>query len=316
MSGVNREAFLRSDASALELWGDGPLLEPVCVTSDPRRLDARALVLVSRGFHPFVRVVEGHFELYVPPEELEGARDELAAADAEERELTQNRVVEDAYPPQTSTRRAALASLCMSLLLLGFFAITGPRAGQSVWFANGSADAQRVLEGEFWRTITALTLHADSAHVLSNVGLGAFVVGAVMRAEGVGMGSALVLASGALGNWVNAWAHQSFHRSVGFSTAVFGAIGLLGGLAYMRRRAGGHRQLPAWTALGGTLALLGMLGTGGERTDLFAHLFGALVGVVLGVCAARLRVKSALGQWCAGLGTMAVVVGAWLRALG
>jgi membrane associated rhomboid family serine protease len=205
----------------------------------------------------------------------------------------------------------------MSLLLVGFFAITGPRAAGSAWFGAGAAEAERVLHGEWWRTITALSLHADSAHVLSNVGVGAFVVGAVMRSEGVGFGAALVLASGTAGNWINAWAHHTLHSSVGFSTAVFGAIGILGGLTYMQRRRLPSR-LPAWTALAGSLALLALLGTGGERTDLFAHLFGALAGVGLGLLAGMTRwhTRRTAAQWFAGLGTASAVVGAWLVALG
>jgi rhomboid protease GluP len=126
-----------------------------------------------------------------------------------------------------------------------------------------------------------------------------------------------VLASGALGNWVNAWAHHALHRSVGFSTAVFGAIGLLGGLAYVQRRTRSNSRLPAWTALAGSLALLALLGTGGARTDLFAHLFGALAGVGLGLLVgfSRFRPQSATGQWFAGLSSAAAVAGAWFLAL-
>ena len=87
------------------------------------------------------------------------------------------------------------------------------RGGRLV--ARGASDATRVLEGEAYRTITALTLHADSAHVLSNVGFGTLVVGAVMRSTGVGVGSLLLVGAGALGNYVNAVVHASHHSSVG-----------------------------------------------------------------------------------------------------
>lgn len=286
-------------------------------SADLRRLDAWALVLISRGFQPLVRWEEGSFELHVPHAELDAARTELDASDAEERELERAARADKTRDERPATRRAGVASVCMSLLLLGFFAVTGARATGSEWFAAGASDAERVLHGEWWRTITALTLHADSAHVLSNVGVGAFVIGAVMRSEGVGSGAALVLASGAAGNWLNAWAHHALHRSVGFSTAVFGAIGILGGLAYMQRRNRSNRRLPAWTALASSLALLALLGTSGERTDLFAHLFGALAGVSLGLLAgaSRWHTKSAAVHWFAGLGTAAAIVGAWCAAL-
>ncbi len=287
------------------------------VTSEPRRLDAWALVLVSKDFSPLIRWADDTFELHVPHDELTAAKVELDAFDVEELAAHRAAHADAALERLPATRYAALGSVLMALLLLAFFAVTGPRAGGSEWFSAGASDAERVLQGEWWRAITALTLHADSAHVISNVGIGTLVVGAVMRSEGVGLGSALVVASGTLGNLVNAWAHQTLHRSVGFSTAVFGAIGILGGLAYVHGRRRAHRLRPAWTALGVGLALLAMLGSG-ERSDVLAHLFGGLAGVGLGLLTALsgLRLKTTAGQWFAGLGVATSVVGAWFLSLG
>jgi rhomboid protease GluP len=289
---------------------------PLRISANVRRLNAWALVLVAKGFQPLVQWADGVFELHVPDPEAAAARVELDAFDAEEREAARKKLAARARVERPA-RFAGIAAVCMSLLLAGFFAVTGPRAAGSAWFGAGNADAEHILHGEWWRTITALTLHADSAHLLSNVGVGTLVVGAVMRSEGVGLGAALVLASGTIGNWVNAWAHHTLHRSVGFSTAVFGAIGILGGLAFMQRRRATSR-LPAWTGLAGSLALLAMLGTGGERTDLFAHLFGGLAGVALGLFAGSLRwhAKRASVQWLAGVGSLSAVVVAWLAAIG
>ena len=61
-----------------------------------------------------------------------------------------------------SARSASRLRLPLCFLeLLAFFAVTGPRAAGADWFAAGASDAERVLHGEWWRTITALTLHAD-----------------------------------------------------------------------------------------------------------------------------------------------------------
>ena len=49
-----------------------------------------------------------------------------------------------------------LAGAYVALLLIGVFAISGPRAGGSEWFQRGSADATRMLAGEWWRAATAL----------------------------------------------------------------------------------------------------------------------------------------------------------------
>lgn len=295
---------------------DAQVVLPLRATRDLQRLEAWALVLSSRGVRPHIQFSDGFFELYVAPYDRAAASAELAAHDAEELETQRAARADAALERRPVAGYSALGSALMMLALLAFFALTGPRADGSVWFFAGASDAERVLHGELWRTVTALTLHADTAHVMSNVGIGVFVIGAVMRSEGVGLGSLLVLASGAAGNLLNAWAHQSQHKSVGFSTAVFGAIGILGGLAYVHSRMRMRKVRPAWTALGGALALLAMLGAS-ERSDLFAHLFGALAGVGLGLAAAHFawRPKTWAGQWFAAMTAAAVVVGAWSIAL-
>ena len=289
-------------------------------TADPRRLDAWALALTSKGFTALIYWVDGTFELHVAQnDDVAAARAELDALDEEEHEARRAALADTAREQLPVTKHATTGATLMSLLLLAFFAVTGTRAGGSAWFAAGASDAERVVQGDWWRTVTALTLHADGAHVLSNVGIGTLVVGAVMRSEGVGWGAALVLASGTAGNLVNAWAHQTLHRSVGFSTAVFGAIGLLGGLAYVHGRRRVRPLRPAWTALAGSVALLALLGASEKsNVDVLAHLFGAAAGLGLGLLVAStgLRPRSVAGQWLAGFGTAASVCGAWWIALG
>jgi membrane associated rhomboid family serine protease len=291
---------------------------PLRTTHDPKQLNAWTLVLTSKDVSPLLRWTDHAFEVHVARADVAVAVRELDAFDAEELLAQRARLADAASEERRATRYAGLGSVLVALVLMAFFAVTGPRAAGSTWFSAGSSDASQVLQGEWWRTVTALTLHADGAHVLSNVAIGTLVVGAVMRSEGVGFGAALVLASGAVGNFVNAWAHRALHNSVGFSTAVFGAIGILGGLAYVRSRRRVSKVRPAWTALGVSLALLAMLGTGGERTDLFAHLFGGLAGLGLGVLVAwaRARPSTTAGQWLAGGGAAAAVAGSWMLALG
>jgi len=303
------------EAPMSELAETGTLL--LRVTRDARQLHEWTLVLKSKGLSPLVLQTDGAFELHALSTEVVRASAELDAFDAEELSAARARTADRAIEAPPATRFAAVGSLLVAALLLAFFAVTGPRAAGAAWFSTGASDAAKVLDGEWWRTVTALTLHADGAHVLSNVGIGTLVVGAVMRSEGVGWGAALVLASGAAGNFVNAWAHQSLHRSVGFSTAVFGAIGILGGLAYVRGRRRVNRTRPAWTAIAGSIALLALLGTGGERTDIFAHLFGAACGLAIGIAVARsgVRPRTATGQWLAGVAVAASVVGSWFAAL-
>jgi membrane associated rhomboid family serine protease len=258
------------------------------------------------------------FELYVAPHDVAFALAELNAIDREERDARRAAAADAAIARPQVSKHATLGAVVVALLLLAFFAVTGPRVDGELWFSAGSSDAERVLHGEWWRTVTALTLHADPAHVFSNVGIGTLVIAAVMRSEGVGFGSALVLASGTAGNLINAWAHQTLHRSVGFSTAVFGAIGILGGIAFVDARRHVNPRRPAWTALAGTLALLALLGMSEKGSvDVLAHVFGATAGVGLGVLSASLQARpmSSSGQWLAGTGALATVLTTWWVAL-
>ncbi len=176
---------------------------------------------------------------------------------------------QDRHPPTV---------LLMGLMLI-FFGTTGPWSGHSSWFALGSLSGEQVLShGQWWRAVTALTLHADPVHVLSNAVIGGVVVHFLCKILGSGLGWFLVIMSGALGNGVNIMFQGRDHNAVGFSTAVFAAIGILSGLEIKRRRGVKSLLLP----LGAGISLLAMLGTEGRHTDLGAHLWGLGAGGVIG----------------------------------
>jgi rhomboid protease GluP len=127
----------------------------------------------------------------------------------------------------------------------------------------------------------------------------------------------VVLLAGAGGNLANALVHGSAHVSVGASTSVFGAVGMLGGLGLARR---GRKKVPrrrAWAPVAAALALLAMLGTGGERVDVLAHLFGFLFGAVLGLFFAFVtpRPPGFRIQWAWGSAAAAVLIYCWTLAL-
>lgn len=157
-------------------------------------------------------------------------------------------------------------------------------------FEWGRFDSVRILtENEWWRLATTLLLHGDLAHLAGNVAFG-LIFGALLG-HMIGMprvyGGALMC--GILGNLGNLWTFGlGGHLSIGASTAVFGLIGGLLGvrlcdlLSRKTREAHGRRLV--WILLapvGAGLALLGFLGSGGLRTDVLAHLYGFLAGVVV-----------------------------------
>ncbi len=287
---------------------------PLRVTSDGRALHSWMLALQARGIPAGLQRLDGAFAVHVFPGDVEAAGLELDAVDEEEREA--RRAAAEIAPTETfHSQYAPIGAALFAIALLAFFTVSGPSAARSEWLVAGVSDAARVMDGEWWRTITALTLHADSNHLLSNLAIGTIVVTMVMRRTGVGLGAAAVVLAGALGNAVNAWGYGADHRSIGFSTAVFGAIGILGGLTYVDARTRKHGTRPAWIAIAGTLALLAMLGAS-ERTDILAHLFGTLTGIAVGIAVAvtGFRPRAWPGQVIAGSATIAAVAGAWMMA--
>ena len=173
-----------------------------------------------------------------------------------------------------------------TLLLIGllaiFFLITGPWDAHSPWFAKGAVDSQLILHnGEWWRLITALTLHADQVHLLGNCIIGGFLVHLLCRTIGSGVGWSALIVCGALGNFLNIAARDVVHHSVGFSTSIFAAIGMFSGLQILAGRRNLLRNLVI--PLGAGASLLALLGVEGERTDIGAHFFGFFCGLILGL---------------------------------
>ena len=167
--------------------------------------------------------------------------------------------------------------------LMFFYATTGPWTVHSVWFSAGAIDSELILHhGEYFRLLTALTLHADLVHLLSNCGIGAFLLHYYFQLLGNGIGLAALLTSSCLANYLNVVAHGPGHHAVGFSTAVFAVIGNLSALNYRHHRF--TRPARLLLPLMAGLASLAMLGSGNEdgRTDLGAHFFGLLTGLLTG----------------------------------
>jgi membrane associated rhomboid family serine protease len=137
---------------------------------------------------------------------------------------------------------------------------------------------------------------------------------AVCRFLGPGLGAALVLATGVVGNLLAAIVRRTASSSVGASTAIFGAVGILCGRAVVRaarRRAVGRRP---WVPLAAGLALLALLGTG-ERADLLAHFTGFVVGLPLGAMTAEApRARPPVQLALAG-GSALLVAVSWMLAL-
>ena len=268
------------------------------------------LVLTAQGLSPSVHWTRHGVVVCVPEEEVERALASLSAYEKENPPKPQE-LDSPVEPPNW------VAGIVVAGLMLAFYWVTVMPDTTVSWFESGSADANRMLRGEWWRAMTALTLHTDLAHAVSNAAAAAIFLSAVYGMLGVGLGSALVLVAGAGGNLANTLVQGSPHVSVGASTAIFGAVGMVGGLAMGKRRRKTISGGRAWIPIAAALALLAMLGTGGPRVDVLAHLFGFLIGGALGALFAFVAPRPPrLGVQCAcGSGAFAVLLYCWILAL-
>ncbi len=283
-----------------------------------RRVRLWALVLDARAIPCHLENDGGCWRLLVPAGHLAVAVHELRLF------VEENHSWPPPAPPSHPLLENTLAPLSILLLLAIFhnctrLDLTLGRETPIDWTLLGNVNPADLRDGQWWRLVTALTLHADVLHLVSNLAIGGLLVVCLCRDLGSGLAWTLILGSGVLGNLLNALLQAPDHRSIGASTALFGTVGILAGVStlrssdlYWKRRL----LLPA----AGSLALLATLGTEGAHTDLGAHLFGFISGVGLGLIAESLvkrngrpggRVNALLALVC-GL----IVFWAWWMALG
>jgi membrane associated rhomboid family serine protease len=275
-----------------------------------------ALVLIARSIPSRLDNNEQAPTLLVPVSHLIEAKEELRLFEEENRDWPPKE------PPHRPLARNTLSTLSIILLIATFHNITlldiTSYGGKPVdWVEAGSANAALIQAGQWWRLVTALTLHSDSAHLLSNLTIGGVFIYFLCRDLGSGLSWSLILGAGVLGNLVNAWVHPPGHISVGASTAVFGAVGILAAISMVRYR---HQLRRRWgLPIAAALALLALLGTEGKQTDIAAHLFGFFYGLSLGLPAEYLTGRHGLpGQTLnalLSLSTIAIVIYAWWMAL-
>lgn len=271
-----------------------------------------ALVLTARGIeHQRLRGARG-WELWTRVEAAAQATSELEQYLAENQRAVGQRKLEqfgDGWPGVIAY---------VAILLIVFVCLHRSVLGLD-WYGAGRLEAGAVVAGEWWRAVTALTVHLDLDHLGGNLAFGAFFGYFIGHYLGRGVGWLAVLSAAAAANFLNAIVQAPTHRSIGASTAVFAALGLL--TAYTWRR-GFLRDTPWRARIAPIVAGLGLLaftGTGGENTDLFAHLAGFVTGFGTGLVLARWgRVEwlSARGvQAACAVIALGAVIGAWVWGL-
>lgn len=249
------------------------------------QMELLRLVLDSRDI-PYI--ITGHgsqMRAFVPAMFEDVARAELAAVAGEKKPV----------PRPVPQRRNAHWAMLVMLFLIFWYGLTmgwWPLPFEHIpdpeyWVRCGKLNVTEVRNGEWWRTATALTLHADTLHLFSNVVFGSPFLILLARRIGLGLTLFATLASGMLGNAMNVLYRDPGYSSLGFSTAMFGMVGLLCADIVIRSHLQGFRRLVLPVAA--ALAFLAMLGAEGRNVDYSAHIFGLLSGFLIG-----LAVSSAL----------------------
>lgn len=277
------------------------------------------LVLTARNIPHVLRRQGAGWRLYVP-------QAWAAAALAEIRAYADERAARPLLDPGAEPIRPAVWQEVLAIvgLLTAVFGLllgeVRPFGWSVPWREIGAGDTAAMLAGQWWRAVTALSLHADPAHLMGNAACGALFLSLLCRETGVGLGFALCLAAGGCGNVAKALIQGPGIHFLGASTAVFGALGALGAARLISRRP----KVPVGRSAtaGAVLMLLAMLGAGSEESgavDLAGHLFGFTAGVLLGLAAGwgvdRRGRPGPAAQTALGLFALALLLAAWGLAI-
>ncbi len=277
---------------------------------DREQADTFGLVLLTAGIKHEVKSGSGGWELWVADDAVDEAQKTIDAYASE------NREVEPEAESSFTQYRKTWAGTWGALILLTLYVAVHTSPDLAAIHRTYASSASHILKGEWYRSTTALLLHSDVVHLAGNLaGVAVFATG-VCSVTGWGMGWLLILMSGISGNMINAYFYAYGHRAIGASTAVFGAVGLLCAYQFIKRIRSPGSRFQIWLPLGAGLALLAFLGAS-TRTDIMAHLFGLLSGMVLGGVYYKFCPDPPKLSWQAGALALCgvIVVAAWLSPI-
>lgn len=275
-----------------------------------KKADLVVLILTSQKISVRTERQGRGIDIWVEPDRQKEALDHVAAYFRENR-------LRPLPQPDTGLKLSAFhspAAFVIMVLMMNLhflFHITGTLREQVLALGDSSLF---IAQGETFRAVTALFLHADFRHLLGNLAGILVFAGPFINLTGYGTGPLLLLAAGTSGNLINARFHGNALLSVGASTGVMAAAGFLAAFQVTRpdRARGWRNVFPIFAA-----ATLMAMFSQGENTDVWAHVFGFAAGLAIGlpafpflrICRHPLREPVALGL------TLAVLAGALAAAL-
>lgn len=277
-----------------------------------RACSDRALVLMSLNIPHEILTDDLSFRLVVPADVAERAKFEIWQYDRE------NRLTRQQRPRKAIEFHNAVPGIAAYIVIVCLVSwLAGINAFDKDWLVAGRVDGVLIRQGEWWRTVTALTLHSGLAHLAGNIGFGTLFGLLAGRLLGSGLTWLCVLVASGSANALNTLLLESSHRSIGASTAVFAALGLVSGFVWRAKLMAQDRWPYRLGPIVGGIALLAYTGTGDANTDVGAHLTGFACGFAAGMLLTLLPEipSSRRFQLACGSITVTLLATAWLFAL-
>lgn len=150
----------------------------------------------------------------------------------------------------------------------------------------GVVDTVALSHGQWWRLFTAMWLHADLEHLVSNAMFGFILLGLAMGRYGTGVALVAAYLAGAAGNVMSWLVSLQPYYGLGASGMVMGCLGLLAvqSVFIWRRTPRAGKLFLSGVCAG--IMLFVLLGVS-PGTDVVAHLGGFLSGLGLGMVMSR-----------------------------
>ena len=284
--------------------------ETLCVSEGTyRQIRDDSLVLLSQGIeHRLLRSEEGPFQIFIVPEFEAAARQQLDLYHRENPPKEEN-------PP-----------IPLSFSLQPLWVLLAPVIFTLIDFSDklnlhgpGVSDAAKVMKGEWWRSLTAQTLHGDMRHLASNLLCGYIVMNMITFRIPLLRLAPFIAAAAAIANICVSATVQTDFRSLGLSSFVFAAIGCLAVIEFRLMPRESHGMLRRFAPLCGAASLAVFLGLG-ENADILGHAYGFVAGLFCGFIPKKksLRWGTPLSS-ADGLGLLmyyGLYLAAWKLALG
>ena len=220
-----------------------------------RQIRDESLVLLSQGItHRIERSEEGPFQIFVEPEKRRMAQFQIRLYHRENPPRDEN----PPLPLKLTLHPLWVLAIPIACTLLDFSDI-------AVQMHNsGIADASKIMRGEWWRTITAMTLHADSRHLASNLVSGFLALSLLHYRIPLAKLVPFLAVASAVAN---------------FFVAL--TVGCLAVIEFRLMPRETHGLLRRFAPLCGAASLAVFLGLG-ENADILGHLYGFIAGILCG----------------------------------